>query len=319
MEDFGYQKEASNDDQSQFFKKLMLVAVALVSISGFVYFTISAYKSMQDDGKIQTIKSPILPIKINEENYENEEDSAGDSRQIYEDIFGSKNSDSKSENLKIHRIQEPVNPPKEYNNNKKTAEISKNSFISKPDNSSKSSNQTQEIKVRNTENVENLELSKKTIDGKSAEKSSSISKQKQIQTNLAASKNSQKIDEISDAKNKKINSSGKEDLRQNDIELQKTKKVQESKTSLKKRTIRVQVSAMSSEDLAEDNWQKISDENPSLFRGLKPFIVKADLGKRGVFYRLQIGEFYNQVAAEEFCTKFVSKANKTRSDCIIVD
>ena len=51
----------------------------------------------------------------------------------------------------------------------------------------------------------------------------------------------------------------------------------------------------------------------------KYFIEEADLGRRGVFYRLQIGDFFNQIDAEEFCTRFVSQAQKTRSDCIIVE
>jgi hypothetical protein len=43
------------------------------------------------------------------------------------------------------------------------------------------------------------------------------------------------------------------------------------------------------------------------------------LGKRGIFYRLQIGEFFNQIEAEEFCGKYVAQTKKSRADCIVVE
>ena len=86
-----------------------------------------------------------------------------------------------------------------------------------------------------------------------------------------------------------------------------------------KRTIRVQLAAMSSESAAEDNWGKLNRLHSELFSGLKPFIEKVDLGKRGTFYRLQIGNFYNQVEAEDFCNKYVVRTQKTRADCIVVE
>lgn len=91
------------------------------------------------------------------------------------------------------------------------------------------------------------------------------------------------------------------------------------KVSEKKRAIRVQVAAMTSENAAEENWKRLNRLYPSLFSGLKSFTEKVDLGKRGIFYRLQIGNFYNQVEAEEFCNRYVSQAQKSRADCIIVE
>ncbi len=91
------------------------------------------------------------------------------------------------------------------------------------------------------------------------------------------------------------------------------------KPSNKKRAVRVQVAAMTSEAAAEENWKRLNRLYSELFSGLKPFVEKIDLGKRGVFYRLQIGNFYNQVDAENFCNSYVAQAHKSRADCIIVE
>ena len=100
------------------------------------------------------------------------------------------------------------------------------------------------------------------------------------------------------------------------------KRIAEAKAKLydkKSRSIRVQVAALTSYQSAQISWQKLKRLYPELFLKQNHYIKKADLGKRGVFYRLQIGDFYNQIKAEEFCSKYVLKSNKTNSDCIIVE
>lgn len=86
-----------------------------------------------------------------------------------------------------------------------------------------------------------------------------------------------------------------------------------------KRSVRVQVAAMSSKEAAQAGWKKLSRIYPKLLSGLKPKIEEVDLGKRGLFYRLQIGSFYNQLEAEEFCGRYVAQAQKSSADCIIVE
>jgi len=87
----------------------------------------------------------------------------------------------------------------------------------------------------------------------------------------------------------------------------------------KKLVVKVQVAAMTSQDAAEENWKRLNRLHPDLFSGLKSYIEKVDLGKKGIFYRLQIGNFYNQVAAEEFCNRYVTQSHKSRADCIVVE
>lgn len=87
----------------------------------------------------------------------------------------------------------------------------------------------------------------------------------------------------------------------------------------KKRAVRVQVAAMTSKNSAEEQWKKISRIHSGLFSGLRSFIEEVNLGKRGIFYRLQIGNFYNQIEAEEFCNRYVAQAQKSKADCIVVE
>jgi hypothetical protein len=82
---------------------------------------------------------------------------------------------------------------------------------------------------------------------------------------------------------------------------------------------RVQVAAMSSKEAAEKYWNYIVKNNSNLVKNYNRFITKINLGKRGVFYRLQIGNFRTQNKAERFCQEFIMKNNKDESDCIILD
>ncbi len=86
-----------------------------------------------------------------------------------------------------------------------------------------------------------------------------------------------------------------------------------------KRSVKVQIAAMSSRDAALESWQRLDGSYSSLFSGLKPFVEKVDLGKRGIFYRLQVGNFPDQISAEKFCSRYVSQTRKSSADCIVVE
>jgi uncharacterized protein Veg len=87
----------------------------------------------------------------------------------------------------------------------------------------------------------------------------------------------------------------------------------------KKRGVRVQIAAMASRNSAKEFSDKLAHLYPSLFSSVKFFTEEVDLGKRGIFYRLQIGSFFNQVEAEEFCNRYVVQTQKSKADCIVVE
>lgn len=86
-----------------------------------------------------------------------------------------------------------------------------------------------------------------------------------------------------------------------------------------KRKVRVQIAAMSSREAADQSWQRLNRTYSAIFSGLEPYIERVDLGKRGIFYRLQVGNFPSQIEAEKFCGRYVSQTRKNSADCIIVE
>jgi tetratricopeptide (TPR) repeat protein len=77
----------------------------------------------------------------------------------------------------------------------------------------------------------------------------------------------------------------------------------------------VQVASATSEDGAWSSWKKISTSHKVLTKE-KPNVVKADLGAKGIFYRVRLGGFTDQAEAKSKCAKlkaggvgcYVSKA-----------
>lgn len=78
----------------------------------------------------------------------------------------------------------------------------------------------------------------------------------------------------------------------------------------------VQLSSARDEKLAWGTWEKLKERHKAL-GDMKPMVIKADLGTKGVYYRLRLGGFDTQDAAKSACGKlksrgltcFVSKAD----------
>jgi Tfp pilus assembly protein PilF len=78
----------------------------------------------------------------------------------------------------------------------------------------------------------------------------------------------------------------------------------------------VQLSSARDEKLAWGTWEKLKARHKAL-NVMKPIVVKADLGAKGVYYRLRLGGFESQAQAQSACGKlksrglscFVSKAD----------
>jgi len=182
--------------------------------------------------------------------------------------------------------------------------------------------------------IETITTSEKTLksfENAGQKHDSDYSKQidRAIYEDIFGSKNS-KIVEVEPNKVKKLSPPTlppkKEVKKQTDnktTKVRKTNKYEEKELTIKakkrSRIVRVQIAAMTSKDGSRKAWNDFQKKYPDLFKGLTPYVQEVDLGKRGVFYRLQAGEFFNQLEAEKFCEKYVSSSKKSRSDCIIVE
>ena len=76
----------------------------------------------------------------------------------------------------------------------------------------------------------------------------------------------------------------------------------------------VQVAAFRTQDAAEAEWRKSAAEHPDLYRGAGKRIQRADLGAKGVFYRLRVGGFSQKTEADAFCDALKAQGD----NCIVV-
>ena len=299
MEDFGYQKDRDDEKSSNFNKKIFLALATLISLSLFVYITITAYHFVyQDDENVELIKATHLPIRVSieDENNKNHENVKID-RTIYEDIFGNKKEGSKIDNTKVINTPESALPPKK--------EIADKT----PLNEKTPANLPPQI-------VENNPLNPESNPNNILKKN--LNSEKFV---IGESINNNPANPINSLENNNINSNisnnnfdyNNENIANNSMNSKLPKNDQ------RRKIIRVQIAAMSSREMAEDQWKKLLRMNPDLFVNLRNVIQKVDLGKRGIFYRLQIGEFFNQIEAENFCQKYITQIQKTRADCIVVE
>ena len=68
----------------------------------------------------------------------------------------------------------------------------------------------------------------------------------------------------------------------------------------------LQVGAYPSEALAIEAWQNFQAEHSVLVAGLFPDIQRADLGERGIWYRVRIGPYTDDTAASAACERLVA-------------
>ena len=76
----------------------------------------------------------------------------------------------------------------------------------------------------------------------------------------------------------------------------------------------VQLVAVRSPEAAERAWSALSRENSDLIGPLSPRVVRADLGAKGVVYRLQAGPFANEGEARRLCAALEARGQS----CFIV-
>ena len=76
----------------------------------------------------------------------------------------------------------------------------------------------------------------------------------------------------------------------------------------------VQIAAFRSQDAAESAWNKVSKSKPDLYTGAGKFVQRADLGAKGVFYRLRVGAFDQRSEATAFCNALKAAGD----NCIVV-
>lgn len=77
----------------------------------------------------------------------------------------------------------------------------------------------------------------------------------------------------------------------------------------------LQLASYLSYDDANNAWQRLYAVEPSRYADVQKVIERADLGRRGVFYRLRVGAFESMKSAEDYCDAL----GRDRKDCWITN
>ena len=75
----------------------------------------------------------------------------------------------------------------------------------------------------------------------------------------------------------------------------------------------VQLASLPSQEAADAAWRNTSAKYPDLLSGAVRDIEEADLGERGVFYRLRVGYFESRTEANRLCDTLKSRGQ----DCLV--
>ena len=76
----------------------------------------------------------------------------------------------------------------------------------------------------------------------------------------------------------------------------------------------VQLASVRSDDSARQEWARLQKGHAELFDNLALDVQRADLGDRGIYYRIRIGPFPNRATAQDMCAQI--KAAKFA--CLVV-
>ncbi|MDF1733890.1 MAG: SPOR domain-containing protein [Minwuia sp.] len=69
----------------------------------------------------------------------------------------------------------------------------------------------------------------------------------------------------------------------------------------------VQLAAFRDEPSANEAWDSLQKKFPDRLASLKPTIIRADLGDRGIYFRLRTGDFASKQEADTFCQALAAK------------
>jgi len=76
-----------------------------------------------------------------------------------------------------------------------------------------------------------------------------------------------------------------------------------------------QIAALQSEAAVQPAWARLSSRAPQLFAAAKLDVERADLGQRGVYFRVRAGYFADRENARRFCARITQMGQ----DCLVVE
>ena len=75
-----------------------------------------------------------------------------------------------------------------------------------------------------------------------------------------------------------------------------------------------QIAALRSEGAADTAWDRLAQRDPALFANARKDVQRADLGGKGIYFRVRAGYFADRGEASRFC----DRVKTLRQECIVV-
>ncbi len=88
----------------------------------------------------------------------------------------------------------------------------------------------------------------------------------------------------------------------------------EQKTAISSQDWKIQILSSRDKNSVEKAWLSMKAKNSDLLSNVPHEVVSADLGSRGVFYRLRVGSFADRKLADDLCSKLKSR----KVDCFVI-
>jgi cell division septation protein DedD len=66
-------------------------------------------------------------------------------------------------------------------------------------------------------------------------------------------------------------------------------------------SVRIQLASLRSPDEARDEWARLKRENGDLLGKLTAVAVRADMGDKGIYYRIEVGPLASKSVAAHLC------------------
>lgn len=99
-----------------------------------------------------------------------------------------------------------------------------------------------------------------------------------------------------------------------------SKELPEEKTVKNKKLksgFRIQLASMKSPELAKKEWNRLKSDHKTVLGQLSPHYARVDLGaSKGIFYRLQVGDFSDRATADKVCKDM--KSHNGNVGCFVV-
>ena len=90
------------------------------------------------------------------------------------------------------------------------------------------------------------------------------------------------------------------------------------KKDVDNRFFKAQLIALRNQQQADNFINETRKKYTNILKNLNIFTVKIDLKEKGIFYRVQVGNFNTKEDAKKFCEEYVRIANKNLTNCIVV-